>query len=305
MSRNEPVSPDEPVTRDEPVTADEPVSRDQPATPSEPVTADDLRDTSPQVLADDLLVERLRAGVPPTGDAGVDDPAARLLTGLLLDVSRDRPVTTEAPLADVVPIVRRRRGARVAAVAACAVGLVSVGGIAAASPGTPLYGVRTAVGHAVTSVARAVDPSSGPHRPVARPLPAATPEARSVQAARLVAALLDRAERDLALARTAPARALLRDAATHLPEVSPADGQALLATRLAVLTARLPVVPVAEPHTPPVPTTPVPVHRRADPHGKRPSGGADRPAPAAGATETPHAHSRVAPPGGSAKAERA
>ncbi len=258
------------------------------------------------VLADDETVERLRRAV--TTDAVVwgddepeDDPAVAVLLAVLRDVVASTPVEV-APLAKVLPLRRRPVLVRGSAVAACALGLLTVGGVAAASPGSPLYGVRTAVTSAVSSVVHAVTPSgpaaapgrsrpalqprtthpprpaSGPTRhpttsvlgglptPATTPAPtaplavapplaaapaptatlpaapargrtAAPAPARTVEAARLVAALLDRAQAHLTAGRFIPAGQLLDLAERRLPDVALQDGRAELAARLGALRA--------------------------------------------------------------------
>ena len=254
-------------------------------------------DQSDSVQADDDTIERLRRAV--TTDAVVwgddepeDDPAIATLLAVLRDVVALPPVE-EAPLAAVLPLRRRPMLVRGSAVAACALGLLSIGGVAAASPGSPLYGVRAAVSSAVSSVVDAVTPSgpaasrplpalqlrpthppSPASAPTRRPptpvlgavptlpprptgmlpttptgpiptipmtptgtLPAAPPPARTGEAARLVAALLDRAQAHLTAGGFIPAGRLLDLAERRLPEVALQDGRAGLASRLATLRA--------------------------------------------------------------------
>ena len=251
-------------------------------------------DQPDSLQADDETIERLRRAV--TTDAVVwgddepeDDPAIATLLAVLRDVVALRPVE-EAPLAAVLPLRRRPMLVRGSAVAACALGLLSIGGLAAASPGSPLYGVRAAVSSAVSSVVDAVTPSgpaamrslpalqlrpthppSPASAPTRRPptpalgavpslpprptgmlpttptgpiptiptgtLPVAPPPARTVGAARLVAALLDRAQAHLTAGGFIPAGRLLDLAERRLPEVALQDGRAGLASRLATLRA--------------------------------------------------------------------
>ena len=251
-------------------------------------------DQPDSLQADDETIERLRRAV--TTDAVVwgddepeDDPAIATLLAVLRDVVALRPVE-EAPLAAVLPLRRRPMLVRGSAVAACALGLLSIGGLAAASPGSPLYGVRAAVSSAVSSVVDAVTPSgpaamrslpalqlrpthppSPASAPTRRPptpalgavpslpprptgmlpttptgpiptiptgtLPVAPPPARTVGAARLVAALLDRAQVHLTAGGFIPAGRLLDLAERRLPEVALQDGRAGLASRLATLRA--------------------------------------------------------------------
>lgn len=219
------------------------------------------------VQRDDELIERLRRAV--TTDAVVwgddepeDDPAIAALLAVLKDVT-GMPLVEVAPLAVVLPLRRRRGLVRGSAVAACALGLLSVAGVAAASPGSPLYAVRTAVSSAVRSVVDVVSPS-GPAAAASRSLPslqfrpsptatathlpvlptvstpapiAASPAVRTVEAARRVAALLDRAQVHLSAGRYVPAGQLLDLAERRLPEVSVQDGRTGLAARLAALRA--------------------------------------------------------------------
>ena len=219
------------------------------------------------IQRDEDAIERLRRAVT-TGavvwgdDEPEDDPAIAALLALLRDVTPAPPVEV-APLAVVLPLRPRRGLVRGSAVAACALGLLSVAGVAAASPGSPLYAVRTAVSSAVRSVVDVVSPS-GPAAAASHPLPstqlrpsptptatllptlpavsapprtAAPPPARTVEAARLVAALLDRAQVHLSARRYVPAGQLLDLAERRLPEVAVQDGRTGLAARLAVLRA--------------------------------------------------------------------
>lgn len=238
----------------------------QPA-PSRPEVSQPAPEQPDAVQRDDDLIERLRRAV--TTDAVVwgddepeDDPAIAALLAVLRDVTGMPPVEL-APLAAVLPLRRRRGLVRGSAVAACALGLLSVAGVAAASPGSPLYAVRTAIDSAVRSVVDVVSPS-GPTAAASRSLPslqfrpsptptaphlpvlpavstpattAAAPAAGTVEAARLVAALLDRAQVHLSAGRYVPAGRLLDLAEQRLPEVAVQDGRTGLAARLAALRA--------------------------------------------------------------------
>lgn len=240
------------------------------------MSTEDVHPDSAPVLADDKVVERLRHAI--TTDAVVwgddepeDDPAFAMLGALLRDVTLDR---ADRRLADVIPLRRRRALVRGGAVAACALGLLSVGGVAAASPGSPLYAVRTAVSSAVTSVVDVVRPPA-PAAAVRRlntatsARPAPSPDrspARSLEAARLVAALLDRAQAQLDAGHGTPARALLDAAERHLSDVAPEDGRAALVTRLGVLRLSLPASPPAPRRSGPATPGPLPTSDQADAH---------------------------------------
>ncbi len=283
---------------------------------------------------DEDAIERLRHAVT-TGavvwgdDEPEDDPAIAALLAVLRDVTAAPPVEV-APLATVLPLPLRRRPVLVrgSAVAACALGLLSIGGVAAASPGSPLYAVRTAVSVAVSSVFDAVRPS-GPGVAASQPLPstqfrpsptptatdpptlpavtapprtAAPPPARTVEAARLVAALLDRAQAHLTAGRFVPAGQLLDLAERRLPEVALQDGRAGLAARLAALRAIADAGAVGRPGPPKVQVTgppatpgakqsraPATKHPRPSPHGTPAPG---QPGGPATARPKPHPASR-------------
>ena len=243
------------------------------------MSTEDVHPDSAPVLADDKAVERLRQAVITDAvvwgdDEPEDDPAFAMLGALLHDVTLDR---ADRRLADVIPLRRRRALVRGGAVAACALGLLSVGGVAAASPGSPLYAVRTAVSSAVTSVVDVVSrpaPAAAVRRlntaTSARPAPSPdrTP-ARSLEAARLVAALLDRAQAQLDAGHSTPARALLDAAERHLTDVAPEDGRAALVTRLGVLRLGLPASTPAPRRSGPATPGPLPTSDQA---GRRGSG---------------------------------
>ena len=246
------------------------------------------QEQSDAVQRDEDAIERLRHAVT-TGavvwgdDEPEDDPAIAALLAVLRDVTAAPPVEV-APLAVVLPLRRRPLLVRGSAVAACALGLLSVGGVAAASPGSPLYAVRTAVSAAVSSVfdvVRPADPGAATSHPlpstqfrpsptptathpptlpaVTAPRTAAAPPARTVEAARLVAALLDRAQAHLIAGRFVPAGQLLDLAERRLPEVALQDGRAPLAARLAALRAIADAGAVGRPGPPKVQVTEPPV----------------------------------------------
>lgn len=219
------------------------------------------------VAADEAALEALRDGVG-------DDAALALLRELVLDVERDLPdgvpvgrgSTVLALAAEDVPERRVARGGAV--VAALTAGVLSLGGVAAASPAdSPLHGlgekVRSAAGALVGAVtppqtptrsgvglpAASASPAPSPPAPVAAPRspapgPAVAAAARSQAAARQVAQLLDAAEELLRAGRTSAAVARLDLAERRLPEVLPAQ-RAALADRLAALRAQVP--PPAQP----------------------------------------------------------
>lgn len=219
------------------------------------------------VIADDAALEALRHGVG-------DDAALALLRELVLDVERDLPDggpvgrgSTVLALAGAdVPERRVARGGAVVAVLTA--GVVSLGGVAAASPAdSPLHGLGEKVRAAAGALVGAVTPPQTPARsgvalptasaspattapaPVAAPRqpapgPAVAAAARSRAAARQVAELLDAAEALLRAGRTTAAVARLDLAERRLPAVLPAE-RAPLADRLAALRAQVP--PPAQP----------------------------------------------------------
>jgi hypothetical protein len=206
------------------------------------------------VSADDVMVEQLRRSMSPDAavvwddDDDIDDPAFALLRGLQRDVAADLPQLPSILPREVTSLVGRRRGfGRGAAVAAVTAGVLSIAGVAAAQPGRPLSGVRTAVESAVTHVVDAITPSApvGPTTATHRsPSPAASPNAspRS-EAARAAAAdvtqALDSAQRLLDRGQTTAAKEQLDRATRALARVSDAAVRAPLAARLAALNARL------------------------------------------------------------------
>lgn len=246
------------------------------------------------VQTDDETIERLRRAVTTCAvvwgdDEPEDDPAVAALLAVLRDVTVMPPVEV-APLAAVLPLRRRPMLVRGSAIAACALGLLSVGEVAAASPGSPLYGIRTAVSSALSSVVDAVRPS-GPGAALSRslsstqlrpsptprrtptatllptlpavsapPRTAAPPPARTLEAARLVAALLDRAQVHLTAGRFVPAGRLLDLAERRLPGVALQDGRAGLAARLVALQAIADAGPLTRPRSPKTQVTGPPTH---------------------------------------------
>lgn len=214
------------------------------------------------VAADDAALEALRAGA-------ADDAALGLLRALLLDVERDLPTpvghgSTVLALASSEESDRRiARGGTVVAVLAA--GLLSLGGVAAASTlapaGSPLHALGEAVRSAAGAVVGAVTPPASPGRSGVVPPPAtASPSSvaaapakqttvaprtsppgapvsaasRSRAAARQVDQLLDAAAGLLEAGRTTAAVARLDLAERKLTEVLPAD-RADLPQRLAAL----------------------------------------------------------------------
>lgn len=230
------------------------------------MTDDDPLDMT-AVAADDAAVERLRTGRP----AGAD-PVLGLLRDLLSDVEADLPAPAPPPVpvgrgstiltlvGDDAPERRLARGGTVVAVLAA--GLVSLGGVAAAStllpPGTPLHGIGQAVRSAAGAVVGAVSPPQPPVRPRSEGAATTSPpttadreaapqeaqaataarQARSQAAARQVTRLLDQAEGLLSRGRTDAAGARLDLAQRRLGEVLVTD-RPPLATRLEALRARL------------------------------------------------------------------
>ncbi len=217
------------------------------------------------VAADEAALDGLRAS------AG-GDPALALLRELLLDVERDLPA--RLPLGSTVltlvgedaPDRRLARGGTV--VAALTAGLLSLGGVAAASTlaptGSPLHGFGEAVRSAAGAVVGAVTPPTSSDRsavavagPSASPSPSAsalagraataprppTPGptvaalARSEAAARQVDHLLDEATALQEAGRTSAATSRLDRAERRLAEVLPVH-RGDLAQRLADLRAR-------------------------------------------------------------------
>lgn len=217
---------------------------------------DDPLDVS-AVGADDQLVERLRRSLSPDAAVVWDDddedadPAFGLLRALQRDVAADLPEAEPVVPAGVTALPVRRRLGRGAAVAAVAAGVLSIGGVAAASSsGGPLSGVRHAVSSAMTSVVAAITPDApvGPknaarHHPVATASPSATSAfaAPSVpMTARQLDALLTKAAGFLDHAQYAAAREQLDTVARKLPGVTDPAAHDALAARLAALRSRLP-----------------------------------------------------------------
>ena len=243
------------------------------------MTDDDTLDFA-SVAFDDAAVEALRAGA-----VRGDDDALLLLRDLLDDVTLDLPVaepitavtvgrgSTVLPLAsESTPERRLVRGSTF--VAAVTAGVLSLGGVAAASTlapaGSALHGIGEAVRSAAGAVVGAVTPpekapadapavtppspaaavvppvqqpatNAGPAQPgPAQPAPGRTvsAETRSQAAARQVAGLLDTAERLLDSGRTDAASQRLDLAERKLAEVLPADRADALKARLAALRER-------------------------------------------------------------------
>jgi hypothetical protein len=209
------------------------------------------------VATDDAMVEQLRRSLSPDAaviwddDDELDDPALALLRGLQRDVAADLPQLPSILPREVTSLAGRRRGfGRGAAVAAVTAGVLSIAGVAAAQPGRPLSGVRTAVEHAVTDVVDAITPSApvGPTtaRPHRSPSGAASPTssprreaARAAAAAAEVAQALDSAQRFLDRGQTTAAQEQLDRATRALARLADPAVRGPLATRLAALNARL------------------------------------------------------------------
>ena len=198
------------------------------------------------VGADDAALDRLRTSAD-------DDSALSLLRDLLLDVEADLPAATPVGrgstvltlAAEEVPDRRLARSGTVVAVLTA--GLLSLGGVAAASTlapsGTPLHGLGEAVRSAAGAFVGAVTPPESPVAPAASPSPSPTASrpvsvapaaprppaptaavpagARSQAAARQVAQLLDQAQALLADGRTKVAVARLDLAQRTLAQVLP------------------------------------------------------------------------------------
>lgn len=226
------------------------------------------------VAADEAALEALRT-------AAVDDPALVLLRELLLDVERDLPApvghgSSVMALAGGGPERRLARNGTV--VAAFTAGLLTLGGVAAASTlapvDSPLHGLGQAVRSAAGAVVGAVTPPASPGRSGAvlstakgspsaaaegasvprTPTPGATVSAavRSRAAARQVDRLLDDASALLTAGRTAVAVTRLDLAERRLTEVLATD-RADLPERLADLRAKATAALTATPARPPMP----------------------------------------------------
>jgi hypothetical protein len=232
------------------------------------VTPDDEPMDMVAVGADDRLLEQLREALSPDAavvwddDDAEPDPAVALLRTLQLEVGADLPETAPILPPGVIELApARRRLGRSATVAVVAVGVLSIGGVAAASaPGQPLAGVRSAVSAAVSDVVDAITPSSpvGP-KPAATaqalsPAPQQTPPgdavsaaARSASAVQQITANLDRAGVFLDAGKWAPAAEQLDAAERKLGYVVDPAVKAPLENRLASLRAQLAAAPSAKP----------------------------------------------------------
>jgi hypothetical protein len=227
------------------------------------VTPDDEPIDMAGVSADDRMVEKLRHALSPDSAVIWDDeddevdPAIALLRALQRDVSSDLPSDFALPPRVGGAVPRRRRLGRGATVAAVAAGVLSIGGVAAAAaPGQPLAGMRSAVSSAVSHVVHAItlDAPAGPavaapshtSRPSTNPTAggqAVSAAARSASAVLQIEANLARAESFLNQGKYSPANAQLAAAARKLDYVVGAADRARLATRLAALKARLAATP--------------------------------------------------------------
>ncbi|MCU1692407.1 MAG: hypothetical protein JWM64_1498, partial [Frankiales bacterium] len=287
------------------------------------------------VSRDDALVELLRTGGAPGPDD--DDAALDALSALLADVSDGLPEPGILPVRDpapaqVLPLRRRRAAPRVALVAAAGVGLLSVGGVAAAAPGTALRPVRDAVSSAVSDAVSGVvgavttddtptpsaSPSASPSpralpssaasptvvpgapRPVAPPSagvrPSSDTETAAVARSRTGAArarkALDRAEAFLHDGRAAPARAQLDVAAAALRDVRDSDGRADLQRRLDVLRTQLRALTAATPSA----SAPGSASATPSPGTKGPRGSSATPSPRrAKASKSPKSDAKASP----------
>lgn len=236
------------------------------------VTPDDAPLDLTAVGADDALIESLRRSLSPEAAVVWDDdqeeldPGYALLRALQLDVIADLPSEPILP-ANVTPLVTRRGIGRGATVAILVAGVVSIGGVAAASaPGQPLAGVRSAVASALGSAVSALtpdvraasgrEPSEAPHPTGSAAAPQDPAEASSgtdVAAARPAAAAaqvdaeLAAAQRALDRGQEAVARRLLTLAARKLPLVLDEVTHGALAKRLAALRDRLAAAGEPEP----------------------------------------------------------
>lgn len=217
------------------------------------------------VHADDAAVERLRRALSPEGAVVWDDddddmdPGYALLRAVQLDVSADLPTEIVLPKGVTELVPRRRHLSRTTTMAVVAAGVLSIGGVAAASaPGQPLAGARQAVSAAVARAVDAITPDApvGPavapatHSPSAKPTPpgdAVSDAARSAAAVRQIQDNLDRAEAFLGEGRTQPAQQQLDAAARKLHYVTDAAERGRLERRLTALQARLATMPTAEP----------------------------------------------------------
>ena len=209
-----------------------------------------------QVAADAEGIESLRA----RSDTGADT-AFSLLRDLQQDVDAEQicldrpwPAVVSGRSSSIVvlsgPEATGRRMARGGtAVAVLTAGVLSLGGVAAASTaapaGSPLHGLGNAVRSAAGTVVDAVTPpESVPRRAI--PSASAAPPgatiaaaARSAAAARHLRALLSSAEQLLAAGQLTQAAQRLDQAERRLPEVLPADEAVGLRTRLVELRKAL------------------------------------------------------------------
>ena len=230
------------------------------------VTPDDEPLDVAQVSADDALIEKLRHALSPDNavvwddDEEDSDPGYALLRALQLDVSEDLPEPEILP-AGVTPLLPRRRHlSRTATIATVAAGVLSIGGVAAASaPGQPLAGVRHAVSDAVATAVDAITPDKpvGPSVtptdtavPTTKPTPpgdAVSDAARSESAVRQINDNLDRAAQMIDKGQLEAAGQQLDAAQRKLVYVIDPTTQAALQARLDDLRAKLAVAPTAKP----------------------------------------------------------
>jgi hypothetical protein len=230
------------------------------------VTHDDEPIDVQAVSDDDRLVEQLRHALSPEDAVVWDDnddekdPGYALLRALQRDVSAGLPVGESTLPAEVVELLPRRRHlSRTATIAVVAAGVLSIGGVAAASaPGQPLAGAREAVANAVSSAVHAVTPDApvGPAvvetvtSPTPKPSPpgdAVSDAARSASAVLQIEANLDRAEAMIDKGQLQAAGAQLDAAERKLAYVTDSAVRAGLQARLDDLRSKLAVAPTAKP----------------------------------------------------------
>jgi hypothetical protein len=209
------------------------------------------------VAADEAALEALRAG------AG-DDAALMLLRELLLDVERDLAPT--APLSHGTTVLARadagpeRRLARNGTVvAALTAGLLSLGGVAAASTfapaDSPLHGLGEAVRSAAGAVVGAVTPPTSPGRSaVVLPTPSASPTTAPTPAPAAKAAAAPRTPTPGA---TVSAASRSRAAARQVDQLLVAAADLLKAGRTTAAVSRLTSRSASSPRcwTPTAPTS--------------------------------------------------
>jgi hypothetical protein len=230
------------------------------------VTPDDEPLDVGQVASDDALIEQLRQSLSPDNAVVWDDnddesdPGYALLRAIQLDVSQDLPMPEILPTGVTPLLPRRRHLSRTATIATVAAGVLSIGGVAAASaPGQPLAGVRHAVSDAVATAVDAITPDS-PVGPAVKPTDVAVPSAKPTppgdavsDAARSANAVLQiednlaRAAAMLDKGQLEAARAQLDAVERKLVYVTDAAVRAGFQTRLDDLRTKLATAPTAKP----------------------------------------------------------